>query len=161
LYTSCMKEKTESPNKYLIITIEEPPHYEMQGEEFLKSKIIKRSPIYHNWVKNENAEIIGIKISSWMISTLKLSRKEKELITEWGKLDSDLEVYFGNHNTGNKSSISDDIVSFTTMLQLDFSRFGISFPLFGEATDKKEMGKLELNLIKWKDEQVRHVTTSK
>ena len=145
-----MNDKEES--KYLIITIEEPPRYEIRGEAFLEKKIVKRSQIYHNWLKNDSADIIGIKISSWMISTLRLATREKELINKWGKSGSDLEVYFGSNKKGNKNSVSEDMISFTTTLGLDGQRHGISFPLSGNAMDKKEMGKLEANLMKWKAE---------
>ncbi len=147
-----MKEKIESPNKYLIISIQEKPNYEIKGEAFLVNKIIKRSPIYHNWIKNERSEIIGIKISTYMISTLKLSSREKELIRDWGKLESDLEVFFGDNKKKDEKSISEDTVSYTTLVKLENDRHGISFPLFGETLDKKEMEKLEANLLTWKSE---------
>lgn len=144
-----MEEKQVKVNNYLVITIEDPPRCQLIPEAEIHEKIIQRSPIYHSWLRNDDVGIVGIKISSWMINFGRFTKAEKEIIDRWIKLDSDMEISFGNKHKHNEKNSTEDLVLYTSILKLNKTQHGISFPMFGPALDKKEVVKLEANLNKW------------
>lgn len=139
---------------YITITIEDSPKILAMEEADNNSKIKLASPIYHSWLRSDDNGIIGLKFSAWMINQSFLSKEEKATLKKWGKSNSDHEIFFGDHRDYNPEKSKDDVVLFTSILKMDKTTHGISFPLFGVSVDKKEMAELEANIPKWKSDKV-------
>jgi hypothetical protein len=146
-----MKEKVLK--NYLLVTIDEVPQISLIDEVNISDKILLASPIFHSWLRNDEVGVVGIKFSSWMINQGYLSKKEKAVITKWSGSDSDFEIYFGPTTEHNSKSSLDEVVLFTSIIKLDKTLHGISFPMFGATIDKGEMERLESIIPRWGGEK--------
>ena len=84
-----------------------------------------------------------------MINHGPLPRKEKAIVSEWNKSESDFEVFFGSVREYDHEASLDDAFRNTSLLLFNRTLLGVSFPLFGPTLANPEIDRLEAGLMPW------------
>lgn len=141
--------KQAMKRNYVAVTIAPVPRVFLLDEGFARERTIFPSPISHSWARHPVSGIIGIRFCSWMINHGPLPRKEKAVVSEWNKSESDFEVFFGDSKEYDHEASLDDAFRHTSLLLLNRALLGVSFPLFGPTLARQEIDRLEAGLMPW------------
>lgn len=141
--------KQAKKRNYLAVTIAPVPRVYLLDEGFARERTIFPSPISHSWARHPVSGIIGVRFCSWMINHGPLPRKEKAIVSEWNKSESDYEVFFGDVRDYDYEASLDDASRYTSLLLFNRTLMAVSFPLFGPTLANPEIDRLEAVLRPW------------